>query len=364
LVNRLGKRVALPLVDFLFALVAFSLLANYWEINHKFVRGYYPDAYYGLHLPAYVLVLMAFVYLSGGYDRPLSFRRTLRGAAVGALVLLASYGLLPKDWQFSRAILGLGSMFAAAVFECSRFVFSRGHLFSSRLDSARKIAIVAGEDECTRIRNLLLQSHIDADAMHWVSVQEPKPVGAIAGISQLSELVEVHRINTLIFSGKDVGSDRIMAFMTSPHRSDLQVKIAPERSNAIIGSDSKDEPGELFTVDVRHRLSEPQHRRNKRILDVAFSLLGLLLLPVLLFVKEARRSIRHIPWVLMGGKTWVGYGMNSSARELPQLKPGVWSAAGKFASTTFENDALFLYARDYSVYLDVELIWKAIRSKQ
>ncbi|MFM1898621.1 MAG: hypothetical protein RL577_861 [Bacteroidota bacterium] len=364
LVHRLGKRVALPLVDFFSALLAFSFLANYWEINHKFVRGYYPDAYYGLHLPAYTLVLMAFVYLSGGYDRPLSFRRTLRGAAAGALVLLALYGLFPKEWQFSRAILGLGSMFAAAIFELSRFVFSRGQLFSSRMDTARKIAIVAGEEECTRIRNLLLQSHIDADAMHWVSVQEPKPLGAIAGLSQLSELVEVHRINTLIFSGKDVGSDRIMAFMTSSNRSGLQVKIAPERSNAIIGSDSKDEPGELFTVDVRHRLSEPQHRRNKRIMDVAISVLGLLLLPVLLCFKNARNSIRHLPVVLMGAKTWVGYGQDVSAYDLPQLKPGVWSAAGKFAGTTFENDALSLYARDYSVYLDVELIWNAIRSKQ
>jgi len=305
---------------------------------------------------------MAFVYLSGGYDRPLSFRRTLRGAAVGSLVLFALYGLLPKEWQFSRAILGLGSIFAAAIFEISRMVFSRGQLFSSRMDKARKIAIVANEEECTRIRNLLLQSHIDAEAMHWVSVQEPKPLAAIAGLSQLSELVEVHRINTLIFSGKDVGSDRIMAFMSSSHRSGLQVKIAPERSNAIIGSDSKDEPGELFTVDVRHRLSEPQHRRNKRIMDVSFSLMGLLLLPVLFCFKNARFSIRHIPFVLLGYRTWVGYGQHSMAPDLPQLKPGVWSAAGKFAGTTFENDALFLYARDYSVYLDVELIWNAIRS--
>jgi len=90
----------------------------------------------------------------------------------------------------------------------------------------------------------------------------------------------------------------------------------------------------------------------------------LLFLPLLLCFKNFRPCIRHIPLVLLGGKTWVGYGQHSSAPDLPQLKPGVWSAAGKFAGTTFENDALFLYARDYSVYLDVELIWNSLRSNR
>ena len=362
LVHRLLGRVLLPLMDAVLSFALFAFIANYWEINHKFVRGYYPDAYYGLHLPVYIAVLQIWVYFSGGYDQPYSIRRTVRGGAVGALVLLAAYALLPKDWQFSRAILGLGSVFSLGAFVLARVIMSRGRLLDPRSEAGRHMAIVADQEEFERIRQLLMNSRVETDSLHWVHVSGSKPTGATAGMHQLSELVDIHRIDVLIFSGKDVASKEIMAFMSAPHRAGLQVKIAPERSDAIIGSDSKNEPGELFTVDLRHRLSEPQQRRNKRLFDLAIGMGLLVLAPLVWLLPGGRFLLSQALPVVLGFKSWVSYGPTSAHAALPPLKLGVLSAAGRFDGTTFEADALAIYARDYSVYMDAELIWTALKT--
>jgi GT2 family glycosyltransferase len=97
-----AQSIFLPLVDFVGIYAGYWGIAKYWELYHKFVRGFYPDIYYTLHIPIYALCVLIAVFISGGYDKPFKGRRLLRGTAIGAIAIFVVYGFLPKDLQFSR----------------------------------------------------------------------------------------------------------------------------------------------------------------------------------------------------------------------------------------------------------------------
>ena len=48
---RLAEKIWLPLFDFLLIFLGYFGIAKYWELYHKFVRGYYPAEFFSLHIP-------------------------------------------------------------------------------------------------------------------------------------------------------------------------------------------------------------------------------------------------------------------------------------------------------------------------
>ena len=62
--------------------------------------------------------------MSGGYSFPYKLYRSQRGIILGSLILIAIYGLLPKDMQFSRAIVLLGSLWSLIGISISRYLIN------------------------------------------------------------------------------------------------------------------------------------------------------------------------------------------------------------------------------------------------
>jgi len=355
-VVRLIQQLWLPVLDVLLMVLGFSGIAWYWELYHKFVRGFYPNEYFLMHIPVYSLVIMAFAYISGGYDQPVSARRLLRGGVIGSVVLFAVYAFLPKELQFSRAILALGSFWSIASLFLARFIASLFGKSEFLQDNShkRRVVIVGLGEECERIQGLLLRSGVQMEIAGRVHPSELKVNGYLGGIDQLSEIAAVHRVNLVIFSGKDVKSGKIMEMMGAFRDWNGQIKIAPESSETIIGSDSKNEPGELFTVDVKFHLSQPHNRRKKRIMDMIIAVLALLLSPLLCLSANGRNILMNSFSVLLGFRTWVGY--QQLDKKLPRLKLHCIEASGKFYGTEFEWDANLSYAKDFEPLMDLELV--------
>jgi lipopolysaccharide/colanic/teichoic acid biosynthesis glycosyltransferase len=156
--------------------------------------------------------------------------------------------------------------------------------------------------------------------------------------------------------------------MSGFSKEQVQLKIAPESSEFIIGSDSKNEPGELFTLDVKYQLSEYHMLRRKRIFDVLAALLlvlrATLVLGYPLFTSARWRYVfSKIPQVLLGKKTWVSYFGQLSAVKLPILKPGIISSAGVWTGSEFEADVNHLYAKEYEVWRDLEILWDYLKNQ-
>jgi hypothetical protein len=142
-------------------------------------------------------------------------------------------------------------------------------------------------------------------------------------------------------------------------------KIVPEESLSIIGSNSRDLPGELYTIDINLNIDTPSGRRNKRIFDILFGLLLLITFPIQLFlVKRFLGLIKNIFLVIVGKKTWVGYAGDNLAEEknLPPLKQGVLTPLDGLKQKNLKNQMLtrlnLLYAKDYTLYKDAEIVVK------
>jgi hypothetical protein len=190
--------------------------------------------------------------------------------------------------------------------------------------------------------------------------------GALGMASQLDEIVRIYQINELIFCSKDIRSQDIMAWMTRLGPA-ISYKIVPEESLSIIGSSSKDEPGELYTIDIKYNIAQPVERRSKRMLDISVCLALLLSLPLWLLISRKRSILLKNWWqVLSSQKTWVGYAANEQNQSLPKLKPSVFSPLDGLGNI-YPNDATtarlnFLFAKDWDTGRDWGVLMSAFRA--
>jgi hypothetical protein len=144
----------------------------------------------------------------------------------------------------------------------------------------------------------------------------------------------------------------------------VEYKIVPEESLSIIGSRSKNAAGELYTIDIEFSIVQPMHQRNKRFLDVIFSLILLISLPISIgFMEQKIGLIRNIFTVIFGKKSWVGYTKNH--KNLPRIRKSVLSPIDnlklKNLSETTVQRLNLLYAKDYTVYNDLDIIKNGFR---
>ena len=359
LAYRAFSAALLPVLDFLLIYAGYFGITRYWEEYNKYVKGFYPETYFALHIPAYILVVLFCMYLSGGYDKPLSVSRIVRGAAVGALITFSAYAFLPKSLQFSRAILLLGCAWSMAAPLLLRwlwhFIQTRNTHFTD--SGAYRIAMVAGTDESQRIEGLLTRSMVKMDAITRVSPDASRPEGFAGSLEQIGEVVDIFNINLVIFSAADVASADIMSVMSRLSGKSVHFKIVPEGSQFVIGSNSKNERGELFTLDLSFTIENLEIRRKKRIFDLGVAGIVLLLSPLLIAGRRGRYLLKNWIAVLLGRETWVSYNGRPNTEFLPRIKPGCLYPGMVYANTELETAVNLAYARDYHVYLDLQTLW-------
>lgn len=372
---RLLKKLLLPVTDFVLIFSGFYFLKEYWSEN---MNIHYPREYMLMAVPLYILMWIVSIFFSGGYDRPLKPGKIIRGIITGTLLILVIYALLPEQYRFSRALILMGAAWASVSVISLRLL--AGFLFPKSVALAgevkKRLLIVGNEEEGTRVLSLLKLSDTSHNFIGFVKPQPSDPASKPSGSDfsnyflgsseKLSDIIEVYAIDEIIFCGKDMSSNQIMNYMSMPVGRQIEYKIAPPESLFIIGSSSVDNPGELYVIDI-NSINRPLNVRNKRLLDLLLCLSFICLLPVLLFlVKRPVGFIKNIFKVLRGKMSWVGYsdnGVNSPL--LPAIKPGVITSAEalKVELDQETNSRLnSLYAKDYSVYKDLELIRKGWRN--
>jgi len=359
---RFTSAIILPTMDFVFIYFGFFSITKYWENYNKFVRNFYPSEYYWMHIPIYILIVIFAIFISGGYDRPLIFRRLIRGTFFGSIFLFAAYAFLPKELQFSRAILGLGCAWALLATVVVRLfhqflVHKNFKIFDTQ---NKRIALVAHVQEAGRIKNLLAESLVHHEYMALVSPNEQKPENFVGTWNQLDEIIEIFEINLVIFSAADISGTSIMTAMSRHSGDNLQFKIVPENSFVIIGSSSKNSPGELYTIDLKFAIAEKFTLRRKRILDLGLCFLVCITFTLLVFLKNGRRMVINLPNVIFGNKTWISYMGSAIDSGLPKIKYGIFKPVDAYPNSAFEANVNLAYARDYSPQKDLQIIWKLL----
>jgi len=384
--ERLVVRAAPLLLDAGLIWGGMYFLKTYWERNHKFVPGNYPPQYMAVAVPAYILVWLTSAYLSGGYDPPVRTARVVRGIFVGTLLISAASNFLDA-WRFSKALIILGGAWAVAALVGRQLLAHFLKYKNLRLSERRQknIAIVGSGAESQRVRQLLEAAQVSARVIGYVSVgEEPpataavpedhsaiqpfshSPIGeALGELRQLADIIRLYGLNELIFCGKDLPASQIITLMLSlPAVPPVAYKILPEDSQYIIGSSSKDAPGDYYTLDIALNLYQPQQARAKRLLDVLTSAGLLLLAPVLLWLQPCKTGfLRNCGAVLVGSRTWVGLRYTPGPA---RTVPAVVSPADAAVSVAPLNEVTrrrleLLYAKDYEPAMDLSVLWRCWR---
>jgi hypothetical protein len=335
-------------------------------------------------VPAYILVWLTSAYLSGGYDQPVRTSRVVRGIFVGTLLISAASNFLDA-WRFSKALIILGGAWAVAALVGRQLLTHFIRYKNLRLSERRQknIAIVGSGPESRRVRQLLEAAQVSARVIGYVRVAggsegevsleaashspvhpfTPSPNEVPLGeLRQLADIIRLYALNELIFCGKDLPASQIIGLMLGlPADPPVAYKILPEDSQYIIGSSSKDSPGDYYTLDIALNLYQPQQARAKRLLDLLTSATLLLLSPLLVWGQPRKAGfLRNCADVLLGRRTWVGLRYTTGPA---RTVPAVVSPADAANSAAPLNDVTLrrlelLYAKDYEPGTDLTVLWR------
>lgn len=369
LFSNMLKKAYLPLLDAVLIFVGLFFLKDFWARYHFDDPNYYDDSFLYFNAPLYIAIWLGAVYFNGGYDEKSNIRRLGRGLLVGTLVIAAVYGFLDLEYRPSRALILLGAVWAVlSTFSLRTLLhlFRFGNLNVGH-DRPKNYLIVGTTEESNRVRSLLVQAEVVNSFMGTVAPAEPFDAEEyLGGLYQLDEIVQIYKIDEIIFCSKDIRTQAIMHWMTTigPH---MEYKIVPEESLSVIGSSSKNAAGELYTIDIQFNISYYLHRRNKRLLDVLSAIFLLATLPIhLIGIKSPWAFVQNSIQVLLGQKSWVGYHpVPGQALNLPNIKSGVLSPIDGLQKPTDHQPTIqrlnMLYAKNYQVSHDMELLWKGYR---
>ena len=367
--QRFLYKVFLPFVDTIFIYTGLYFLKNYWEENILFLRGsHYPIEFMAFFVPMYILIWLFSVYLSGGYDKPIKPLKIFQGLLIGTLIILVIYALLDEDYRFSRALIALGAVWSLLSMFTIRIILSVLKLKNFRFESGknRNFIIVGEKEEAERVVSVLKQTSINPGFIGLVNSSEinNKGNGFIGSISQIKEIIEIYKIDEVIFCAKNMTPQEIIDKMSELKASEVDYKIAPPESLYIIGSNSIDTSGDLYVVNI-NSISNFSNKRNKRFFDILTSVLLLILSPIFIFFAENIPGFyKNLFLVFWGFKSWVGYYKNEESSKLPAIRNGVLNPCDAFKKKILNNEMIkrlnMIYARDYKITNDINIVIKGI----
>jgi len=372
ILRRVAGKVFLKVIDAVVIFGGIYFIQRYWATSVVFKDGgNYPIEFLIVAVPSYIFIWLLSVYLSGGYDKPISLYKIFRGLLGGTIVILVFYSLLDETLRYSRALILLGALWGYLSMMSVRYFLNLLGFKDFRIgeNESRRYLVVGNSIESNRVASLLTTIETQPGFIGLVSFDESVTNGNYIGtFDQIREIVEIYQISEIIFCAKDIPSRHIIDKMSELKHLQVDYKIAPPESLSLIGSNTINTAGDLFTLEL-NSIGKISNRRNKRFLDVISALLMLLSLPVTIFiVKNPFMFLRNIFQVLLAKKTWVGYCLTKNHQNeiLPDLRPGVLNPATVLHFRELNDLTLdrlnLLYARDYKTKNDINIILRGFRS--
>jgi hypothetical protein len=230
------------------------------------------------------------------------------------------------------------------------------------LNRQKTFAIVGDEVEFQRVSEILRGTgKFKLLRVSPTNIREDNTVGTI---DQLDQISHINKIDEIIFCAKNTESKKIIFWMTHLNSEKYDFKIAQPDTTFLIGSNSIENAGELYILNI-NAISKSENKRIKRILDVTISCLLLISAPILSwFYKNKLTFFQNVLHVLISRKTLIGYQFENSSETknylLPMIKKGVIPVENWFSkNTSIPSDNLnIIYARDYSPLIDLKLLLK------
>jgi len=356
----LSRKILKPIIDVAILFILAKVLQWVWGSLYYNSPDYFAyESVTDVTLAVLISILVIVYYLFGQYDIRHNLKHLGYGFVFGSLAMLSIYSLLPEQLRFSRFILIMVCIVSPLLLYITRRLYNlMGSANSSSFNSSdgKRISVVGSQVSCQQI-DKIVSSYTDQENIIG-HITESSDGESIGHYDEIADVVDSRNINEIIFCSKDVSSEYIFNSMAILGNK-LSYKIADDDNKSILGSDSKNKVGEWYALDIVYKIDQAFHIRTKRLLDIIVALLVVLLFPIVVLFSNRRAIIYgNIAKVLLSRKTWVGYINNSEKKnELPIIRPGVFTPEPIFSNMSQQEINLY-YARNYSVWMELELIWQ------
>lgn len=360
--KRFLKILKMPLFDALILLATLWFMKEFWVVEVKNIDPI-PLSSVIATFPVYIGLWILSLYLNGVYDQSYRALRVIRGMIIGTIVILAYYGLLQPGLRYSRAIIVLsGFVGTVSLLGLHELLYRIGVLKFIRYDKLPRKAVIVGEEVVYEQTAEILQKVHYAPVLSGRISPKVQDNKALAGLADMRELLFTAGINEVIFCVNGLTYASVLQQMQHCG-SRYEYKIHIAGSQSFVGSNSSHTSGDLYTIDKRYNLNSFSQLRNKRLVDILFSLLCLILYPVLLFVvRHPLGLLGNIFTVLAAQKTWIGYSSPLHIAKLPKLRPAIlppYFVLKDFSpSAALQEELDIRYAEDYTATIDMNLIIK------
>jgi len=367
IIRRIFNSLYIPLTDFVAIFIGFYVFVPIWEKFHFETANEYPY-YIWYIIPVYIFIWLISSFYSGAYDKPLKIKSIFNGILIGTAIILVFYALIDSKLRFSRALILIGASYSIVIMFLIRmclFVFKKYTKFSFYFVQNTRIVIVGNLDEAKRVSSILDQISLNKIIVGVINPDNLEN-GYIGRLDQIDEIVKIHKINEVIFCGKNLSNELIISKMLRLSSLNVSVKIAPEESFSIIGSNSINTAGDLYTLDL-NVITKPDNVRYKNLTDKILSIIFLITYPInFIFVKNKIRFLYNIFLVFFGNKSWVGFYKNNKNSNLPSIKKGILNPLDTIRKNSeidenLKNNLNISYAKNYKVSTDLYIILVAFR---
>ncbi|MGE0079069.1 MAG: glycosyltransferase [Bacteroidales bacterium] len=362
ILKRIVKLLWLPLADISIIAIGIKVILPLWEQYRFQNTNVYPEKYVLILFAFYISTWIFSLWINGAYDKPQKLLASSKGVITGTIIILAVYSILPNYMRFSRAIILITSAWSLISVQGLRLILAKAFpklIINKTL--TKRVAVVGNTDEAEKIKLILNNSGIKYNYIGNYSA-----INHISdfSIERLEEYVRINDIDEIIFGTQEVSMSNIVSSMLFLSSLGKEYKIAPHERTFIIGSNSIETNGELYSLEIK-AIGTPASKRSKRLFDVLASIILLIFWPLLfVLLKNPFESLLSTIKVLFGTRTWIGYNNDINQNvTLPSVKRCIYAFNLNESNKASDLDENLYYAKNYSVNLDLVTLLKNILRK-
>jgi hypothetical protein len=256
ILSRFLRTIWLPILDGFASFFGIYLISSYWQDVILGSGNSYPELFFSVVIPVYILIWLISIWLHGGYQKPVRLKRIYFAVMTGTIAILVLFALLPGHMRFSRAMIFFGAACIALETTVIRFIlhFLKISKYALFKNENRRIIIIGNQKEAERVEQLLQQTQIDPEFLGIVGYDDHQKIDKnshfLGTFRQLQDIIPIYRINEIIFCTGDISFQKVIDYMIDLQKYNVDYKIAPSEGIAIIGSNSIHTAGDLYTINL------------------------------------------------------------------------------------------------------------------
>lgn len=379
LVNRQVRSLYLALkkgwpiaLDFAVTVVA-MFIGEYLKTHRIYTIPSYARPYF------YIAPGVAFILFGMGTGLYAENKYSVKNSVLVAFLtflLFSSFTYFFKEFAFSRLIVLIASFIIVIVLPGWRLAYQlRSSVGTKRHPLFGRRTVVVGMDEravelIRKIRARVSMGYNIVGIISETAEYENRLLGirVLGSLTDLPRVVRQKKIDDVVFASGKVSYSEVLHAVASVKNPSVNFKLVPDTMDVIIGRTYVDGLADVPFVDIDYNINRTRNKRAKRIFDLLFALVGTVILFPVYFSRRdsaSRRVARKLPLVLKGKLSVVG-----RSEYYPQGSDEIFGKTGITGIVQLnrgqvlseeEVERLYIYyARNQSIWLDIELIAKSL----